>query len=136
MRLRPSGTLKTSSEKFQYRKRYEVTCDPGLISRITPTEYSFNTASGMRSHATGVSRSYCRNDTNSFNTASGMRSHATRQTELDKMMLGGFNTASGMRSHATTRQIVQSACRCRRFNTASGMRSHATYRILWSRCIC
>ena len=40
-------------------------------------------------------------DNNGFNTASGMRSHATmidRQTELDKM---SFNTASGMRSHAT-----------------------------------
>ena len=86
----------------------------------------FNTASGMRSHATTYLISQhtigC-----SFNTASGMRSHATRELddlvemgrrefqyrkryevtcdedpEKDKMTkVDGFNTASGMRSHAT-----------------------------------
>ena len=49
-------TLKTPSDlavvgAFQYRKRYEVTCDleacPASIGRR-----SFNTASGMRSHVT------------------------------------------------------------------------------------
>ena len=40
--------------KFQYRKRYEITCDanPEAVT-VTPDE-SFNTASGMRSHVTGI----------------------------------------------------------------------------------
>ena len=37
----------------------------------------FNTASGMRSHATGVVISCCFQLSTRFNTASGMRSHAT-----------------------------------------------------------
>ena len=67
---------KDLSHMFQYRKRYEVTCD--IKSKIL--------------YVTKLSR---------FNTASGMRSHATlyvNEVELDNM---GFNTASGMRSHAT-----------------------------------
>ena len=62
---------------FQYRKRYEITCDSLLRSLISIVLESFNTASGMRSHVTSLAevstflRSCC------FNTASGMRSHVT-----------------------------------------------------------
>ena len=37
---------------FQYRKRYEVTCDFGLLFQQVKSNGGFNTASGMRSHVT------------------------------------------------------------------------------------
>ena len=37
---------------FQYRKRYEVTCDTALRSGKEIPVPCFNTASGMRSHVT------------------------------------------------------------------------------------
>ena len=37
---------------FQYRKRYEVTCDVLVFLVIYAVLNSFNTASGMRSHVT------------------------------------------------------------------------------------
>ena len=38
--------------KFQYRKRYEITCDIAPGACRGRLEASFNTASGMRSHVT------------------------------------------------------------------------------------
>ena len=38
--------------EFQYRKWYEVTCDIELVCEQPLQRRSFNTASGMRSHAT------------------------------------------------------------------------------------
>ena len=38
--------------RFQYRKRYEVTCDNGPQILIFSKTSCFNTASGMRSHVT------------------------------------------------------------------------------------
>ena len=43
--------------KFQYRKRYEVTCDPVYDALIELRKAGFNTASGMRSHVTVSGRS-------------------------------------------------------------------------------
>ena len=37
---------------FQYRKRYEVTCDLAYHMGDTVDDGGFNTASGMRSHVT------------------------------------------------------------------------------------
>ena len=37
---------------FQYRKRYEITCDSIPLRSMELEECSFNTASGMRSHVT------------------------------------------------------------------------------------
>ena len=44
--------------KFQYRKRYEITCD--LLGTITPVAKisRFNTASGMRSHVTRAASTF------------------------------------------------------------------------------
>ena len=42
-----------SNSKFQYRKRYEVTCDLMKTFEKGKMLNGFNTASGMRSHATG-----------------------------------------------------------------------------------
>ena len=42
----------TSSNTFQYRKRYEVTCDDGRGKGSVELLVRFNTASGMRSHVT------------------------------------------------------------------------------------
>ena len=86
---------------FQYRKRYEITCDLRSSSVFIIEDDGFNTASGMRSHVTqqiapqmqqaqafqyrkryeitcdrNVYRVSCDQDVR-FNTASGMRSHVT-----------------------------------------------------------
>ena len=37
---------------FQYRKRYEVTCDMNVYDTKKEASTGFNTASGMRSHVT------------------------------------------------------------------------------------
>ena len=41
---------------FQYRKRYEVTCDEEVFVCEKSDVKGFNTASGMRSHVTRISR--------------------------------------------------------------------------------
>ena len=46
--------VEQSSEAFQYRKRYEITCDLTGEYEQTPSFFGFNTASGMRSHVTAV----------------------------------------------------------------------------------
>ena len=38
--------------EFQYRKRYEVTCDVSFRTQRDDVNVGFNTASGMRSHVT------------------------------------------------------------------------------------
>ena len=38
--------------KFQYRKRYEITCDSRSRKDSSAMSRRFNTASGMRSHVT------------------------------------------------------------------------------------
>ena len=98
---RTSTRPRFSCHRFQYRKRYEVTCDLRSFRRPYGGLRGFNTASGMRSHVTfnTVKR---RTESWSFNTASGMRSHVTivfwrRPAVADSC----FNTASGMRSHVT-----------------------------------
>ena len=62
--------------EFQYRKRYEVTCDRENKNEIVAI-WSFNTASGMRSHVTFGDNMSENGRYASFNTASGMRSHVT-----------------------------------------------------------
>ena len=47
-----SQSTESSNSRFQYRKRYEVTCDENAIMKIQFTLEGFNTASGMRSHVT------------------------------------------------------------------------------------
>ena len=75
------------------------------IAGTTPTRLrSFNTASGMRSHATsqlGNQRIY---DYGCFNTASGMRSHATlclggRRNRRFKSRFWKTSSKPNMRSH-------------------------------------
>ena len=54
---RDSGELDVHRvTKFQYRKRYEVTCDLRFVKLLETNKLCFNTASGMRSHATGYQR--------------------------------------------------------------------------------
>ena len=61
---------------FQYRKRYEITCDIHTNLLIHRLLARFNTASGMRSHVTKCF--YSKGEIKMcFNTASGMRSHVT-----------------------------------------------------------
>ena len=97
IRFRPSGSLRSSfntasgmrshvteqakvlkacANRFQYRKRYEVTCEKSPPKRRRSPSRSFNTASGMRSHVT-TRLVYLAIPLISFNTASGMRSHVT-----------------------------------------------------------
>ena len=111
---------------FQYRKRYEVTCDEDAFRLIEGKLHRFNTASGMRSHATDIVMNLPEDQTTGFNTASGMRSHATEYIKPIHCILCSFNTASGMRSHATCFFLLFLRQFLLCFNTASGMRSHAT----------
>ena len=85
---------------FQYRKRYEITCDQIERSNNNGRFFCFNTASGMRSHVTTVSILW-KQQSLRFNTASGMRSHVTGKKITLRGILFSFNTASGMRSHVT-----------------------------------
>ena len=112
---------------FQYRKRYEITCDHASDMREITQLAGFNTTSGMRSHVTkGLGTispdifwfqyrkryeitcdkerwRYYEQSYEGFNTASGMRSHVTRVDEIGNRLKGrSFNTASGMRSHVTS----------------------------------
>ena len=41
--------------RFQYRKRYEITCDAEKAKSVLDKANGFNTASGMRSHVTSPS---------------------------------------------------------------------------------
>ena len=55
--MRSHVTLKLKEKRvklllFQYRKRYEVTCDHLGASSKVADKIGFNTASGMRSHVT------------------------------------------------------------------------------------
>ena len=69
---------------FQYRKRYEVTCDQEVYFLLFYQELRFNTASGMRSHVTLVSHPCQFLLLACFNTASGMRSHVTTNLPYSK----------------------------------------------------
>ena len=75
--------------KFQYRKRYEITCDDSADLVKKAITACFNTASGMRSHVTKRLRRL-RGKSTSFNTASGMRSHVTSNVIFDKASVIGF----------------------------------------------
>ena len=89
------------AKKFQYRKRYEITCDENPIMDSRPlSEFQYRKRYEITCDiAIGVGGYYAYQ---SFNTASGMRSHVTRMWETgQEMNLAGFNTASGMRSHVT-----------------------------------
>ena len=55
MTVRMTEENKIELIKFQYRKRYEVTCDSLTRDRPRKIPRSFNTASGMRSHVTSPS---------------------------------------------------------------------------------
>ena len=89
---------------FQYRKRYEVTCDPSKLRLLHRQPIRFNTASGMRSHVT-MKRLRHLLPIRCFNTASGMRSHVTPESQFGLPKERSFNTASGMRSHVTSLRV-------------------------------
>ena len=48
---------------FQYRKRYEITCDVYVPNYKEEKQMCFNTASGMRSHVTTVVNTKSRSTT-------------------------------------------------------------------------
>ena len=77
-----SLATRTASRLFQYRKRYEITCDQIVKEAEKVFLAGFNTASGMRSHVTNRANDIARDITEGFNTASGMRSHVTPDVEV------------------------------------------------------
>ena len=98
---------------FQYRKRYEVTCDSRPRNPRSGTNCCFNTASGMRSHATpsGFMATYA-----SMEFQYRKRYEVTcdvRVYPVLRFLPVCFNTASGMRSHATSFRLPW-WCRLRR----------------------
>ena len=112
---------------FQYRKRYEITCDRIDERNGVIWNFRFNTASGMRSHVTCKTRK----DTLLFSKFQ-YRKRYEITCDFQEMKrindeISSFNTASGMRSHVTCLPMHHHEMGIR-FNTASGMRSHVTYR--------
>ena len=87
--------------RFQYRKRYEVTCDPARQTTKQQLGWSFQYRKRYEVTCDLGASSEIADKIGRFNTASGMRSHATMGWRVGKTSLPSFNTASGMRSHAT-----------------------------------
>ena len=141
----PSGKL-----LFQYRKRYEITCDECAWSPCLARS-SFNTASGMRSHVTRKCKANLQ-ALGSFNTASGMRSHVTRRCSLHQHRSRLVSIPQAVWDHMwrfprlcwgigsrvsipqavwdhmwLVQDISGDYVEVSGFNTASGMRSHVTY---------
>ena len=89
-----------SKKRFQYRKRYEITCDAELEDGM---EITLKFQYRKRYEITCDFPPPCEQGIRSrgFNTASGMRSHVTCRALVDMQSFIGFNTASGMRSHVT-----------------------------------
>ena len=86
---------------FQYRKRYEVTCDFGMAVPCSSAT-RFNTASGMRSHVTGK---FIMGTKSKVAFQYRKRYEVTCDEKMIVQMADGvirFNTASGMRSHVTS----------------------------------
>ena len=77
MTLPDDAAIRTFEIGFQYRKRYEITCDKNIAVEILDEAIGFNTASGMRSHVTRRRGASWTTSFKGFNTASGMRSHVT-----------------------------------------------------------
>ena len=87
--------------QFQYRKRYEVTCDASSSAR-TPT--ALKRFQYRKRYEVTCDQGMFMPDLLAFlrfNTASGMRSHVTFDVVPVERDCAGFNTASGMRSHVT-----------------------------------
>ena len=55
-----SARRRAARRRFQYRKRYEVTCDEKPLKGVGSYGKRFNTASGMRSHVTEYEHDFFR----------------------------------------------------------------------------
>ena len=134
---------------FQYRKRYEVTCDTHRANRRRLIKFSFNTASGMRSHVTAQTQpqemsipkfQYRKRyevtcDTPSMGTRSNPVSFQYRkryEVTCDRHFTSLFVCSMEFQYRKRYEVTCDSNILCfhldslPRFNTASGMRSHVT----------
>ena len=111
---------------FQYRKRYEVTCDMFRAGYLNLFTRRFNTASGMRSHVTKVLKvAASRPDTFQYRK----RYEVTCDFVL-KSLRRKVSAFQYRKRYEVTCDVVYvypnklyPLC----FNTASGMRSHVTW---------
>ena len=114
------------SELFQYRKRYEITCDSNEPDCAQVEAKGFNTASGMRSHVTMAPLRH-RVLAKEFQYRKRYEITCDRCCSwCGRLLCLRFNTASGMRSHVTDETEITAEVGKGSFNTASGMRSHVT----------
>ena len=122
------ATISGLNPWFQYRKRYEVTCDRRwyALCKFIFWQFQYRKRYEVTCDFNGIP--LVGPGITGFNTASGMRSHVTQSILWRRYTICSFNTASGMRSHVTFRHGID-GLRRRRFNTASGMRSHVTCKV-------
>ena len=119
--------IRVAETTFQYRKRYEVTCDTrsstGLSLWLTWFQYR------KRYEVTCDAKATHHFDGKVIGFQYRKRYEVTCDLNMKIFINKGsirFNTASGMRSHVTTTRKLRAAYASSRFNTASGMRSHVT----------
>ena len=119
-------TFEIVKSEFQYRKRYEVTCDRaegGLMDRVLE---AFQYRKRYEVTCDTVESRGKRRWRKSFNTASGMRSHVTGPLEPPGAPPDGFQYRKRYEVTCDLSGSLRLRHTTRCFNTASGMRSHVT----------
>ena len=110
---------------FQYRKRYEVTCDKALEVAKETDIARFNTASGMRSHVTRMrATGRMLRRTFQYRKRYEVTCDQTETTEEDPVT--EFQYRKRYEVTCDVENVMRERDRIERFNTASGMRSHVT----------
>ena len=122
--------MRSSIEKaveFQYRKRYEITCDLIIATSVSTVLTRFNTASGMRSHVTE-----CENipDVERWNVFQYRKRYEITCDMVivpkQKKLLTKFQYRKRYEITCDKATSSQISFAHQSFNTASGMRSHVT----------
>ena len=125
MRRLSFTTSNPETKKFQYRKRYEVTCDEEDGVTYFHTEgFQYRKRYEVTCDSLGLYLP-CTNE-RCFNTASGMRSHATLEQQRRQAITGTFQYRKRYEVTCDVKPRRLRSHHLPRFNTASGMRSHAT----------
>ena len=111
---------------FQYRKRYEVTCDNHVHVVPVPVPKRFNTASGMRSHVTRKAVNLW-HQYRLFQYRKRYEVTCDRMTPARKRRILVFQYRKRYEVTCDVILAVLTMVQALRFNTASGMRSHVTW---------
>ena len=123
-----SRSYDPAREEFQYRKRYEVTCDDTNISANSALVQYVSIPQAVWGHMWHWKDVIKMAEQKSFNTASGMRSHVTKLKGDEEMSKDKVSIPQAVWGHMWRRRRMSASSRISSFNTASGMRSHVTRR--------